>query len=157
MVILPLGFCPACSRGDVPMHNHHCHLHDAVRAAVQSVLLPALGKDRLNVMFGREQDWAEKDGRVFALLRFNRVAVCTMCNAVDGCHSPSIPGPFFSLSPDELADIRRSAGDTLNEGAAFIAALVKARRAATPDYLTRLALASSLGATIAHEWLGKVI
>lgn len=149
---LKVGLCSTCGRGPVRLDRHHCHLRDAVRARIQRTLIPRIGREATNKAFQQHSAWSE-DARVIRLMRFDPVRICRKCNTIDVCDQGSKLGPYFSLSPDEIYDVRLATNNAKNKGLVFRNTLAAVRDAAVPDYLMRLPQALLLGQIIALEWL----
>jgi len=89
-----------------------------VKKGIQIVLLPRIGRKAANKAFAKNSSWSE-DARVLNLMRFDPVRICQKCNAVDVCDKASKPGSYFSLSPDEINDVRLAAGNNDLLGMAY--------------------------------------
>lgn len=147
-----LIICPACLMKMSKSHRHHCHLRDAALAFARVILWKKFGPERSANVPSR---WQWPDDRIRSVWRFEPVNICPQCNAIDACDLDSRPGPYFSLSPSEMQNVRQAVGNRANQGDVFRRELREVRRKATPDYLSRLQKASVFGVDLALEWIAK--
>nr|WP_314469781.1 hypothetical protein [uncultured Sphingomonas sp.] len=145
------GRCSICGR-EGKLVWHHCHLQDAVKEAMSGILVAVHGRVATHMMFARVKTRWNDDARIVSLLRFSKVRSCELCNVIDILVDAERPGPFFSLSPDEIRAIRRAADHDRNEGDQFFAMLSDIRFWARSSYLRLEREAFDLGRTIALEW-----
>lgn len=148
------GPCAVCNQ-DMILVWHHCHTKDLVREAyLEGLSMLGVPNERIADVLRDTCIWGD-DPATAAARRFERVRICYECNNVDMADPLSIPGRCFSLSPEELREVRRAAGSFEYKGEAFLDALRAVRGRAAQSFLKQQMLAKAAGHSIALRYWGE--